>query len=304
MGPWAHPTAGDPVYTSLMPIRALSLLTALWACGASAQAGVATAPVQTARAEDMKERVDDLSRAVQNPGESDRSVFEKAHRLFGKVPSSNIVVAPVLRGWDKEPTPKQEAASVARLIDTADKRLTYYNKDVPSNLKEAMQYGRGMTQNGKVDFDKEGQMADNQMGVYRYLSAKAELGTIRLSNFLSLMATKVGDALAYATLAHEAGHARDHQNGKLNAKDVLDGEVLAFKTQYLWLQIADPYGERVAFLRAKIINEKREHASEFLDMTDAYLKSLALLQETGGDEQKIREMAQTLGYQDGHDHKH
>lgn len=249
----------------------------------------------------VETEVTELKDAVSNRAYSDRAIYEQAHALFGRVPSTSIAVDVHLRGWDKEKKIDSAPATVDRIMATAKDKLAFYSAEVPPvNLTQAVDYAERMKGAGKVDFDKEQEMKDNQMGVYAYV--KTQLGTIRLNNVLSLIAAKIGDALAFATLAHEAGHARDHQNGRLDSKLVIEGEILAFKTQYLWLKIADPYGERVAFLRAKMMNEQTARPSQLTDTTLAYLSHLAKLQDTGGDEKKLKDFVDEMGYKDGHHH--
>ena len=249
-------------------------------------------------------KADELRDAVATPMYGDEDVAALAHDFFGKIPGTVIKVEKKFRGWDFEPAPEQTETSVASLVETADKRLTYYNKTVPApELLEAQGYARTMNSARKMDFDRSGEMGASQMGVYEYFSTKMALGVIKLNTFLKAVAAEAGDAFAYATVAHEAGHTRDHQRGKLSPKAVIDGEVAAFKTQYQWLSVIDPYGERLAFLRTKLMAEQEILPSAMRGRVLAYMNHLADVAETGGDEKKLRELVLKLGYGEG-DHNH
>ena len=265
--------------------------------------GGAAVVVDASRTDEIHSEVDQLKDAVANRGLSDAKVYGLAADLFGRMPSTRIVVQPNIRGWDREPVPAGKPASVKQLLETADKRMTFYNKEVPQPMVKAMDYAKSMTRDGRIEYDQAGQLQDHQMGEYDYWADKLELGRIKLNNLLALLAAKVGDVFAFATVAHEAGHARDHLDGKLNPKAVIDGEVLAFQTQYYWLKIADPYGERICYLRAGLMNEQRERPNRLSAIALTYLNHLAELQGTGGDKDQIRRMVEKLGYRDGETHR-
>jgi hypothetical protein len=264
----------------------------------------ATVVVEDGKTDEIRQEVTQLKDAVADYARTDSEVFRMAHDLFGRMPSTKIVVNPNLRGWDREPAPPSEAADAQRLVESADKRLAFYDKEVPAPMAKAMDYARRMQKDGRADFDKERKLQDDEMGVYNYFISLAQLGTIRLNNALSLLASQIGDAITYATLIHEAAHARDHQDGKLNEKDVLDGEVLAFQAQYQWLKVADPYDERICYLRTSFMTAQKERPSRLGAIGLQYLNHLAELQATKGDAQAIREMAIRLGYRDGDEHRH
>lgn len=249
----------------------------------------------------ISEAVADLKDAVADRGVPDTLVHEKAADLFRNLPGAVIVVDPGLRGWDRERAIDSDPASVERLLKSAGDRLSDFHREVPPlGLTEAFQYAGDMNASGQVDFDKAAELGDGQMGLYRYLANKAERGVIKLNGLLALVATKIGDALAFSTLIHEAGHARDHARGKLSARDVIDGEVLAFKTQYEWLKLADPHKERVCWLRAVLAERQRLHPDKLTNVALGFLEHLAALQETDGDDARVRVLVERLGYQDDH----
>jgi hypothetical protein len=279
----------------------------LWAAMLLASPGLACAAVfvDQGNTDEIHQEVTQLKDAVNDIGNtSDAKVYTLAQDLFGRMPSTKIAVQSNLRGWDFPAAPESSSpASSKQLLESADKRLAFYNKEVPKPLAKAMDYARGMTRDGKVDYDKSGELSDNEMGEYKYWLDKAELGTIKLNKYLALIAAKVGSTFAFATVAHESGHARDQQDGKLNPKDVIQGEVMAFQTEDLRLTVADPYGEKIGYLRARLMIERRDHPNQIGAMTLLYLNHLADLQSTNGDEDAIRKMVEKLGYKDGEPHR-
>lgn len=271
---------------------------------AASPLSAATVAIDASHADEMHQEVSQLKDAVADHAATDGTIYRLAQDFFGRIPSSKIVVHVNLRGWDREPTPPAAPADVKRLVASAEQRLAFYDKEIPKPMAEAMSYARGMQQNGRADFDRKGELADHEMGVYNYWLNKAELGTIKLNELLSFLATKVGDAIAFATLIHESAHARDQQAGKLNGTDVVAGEVSAFTTQYQWLKVADPYDERICYLRAAFMAAQRERPSRLGAMGLSYLDHLAELQATQGDPKAIQSMVEKLGYKDGGDHRH
>jgi len=270
---------------------------------ASSPLAAATLGIDTAHSDEIHQEVSQLHDAVADHATTDGAVYQMAQDFFGRVPGTKVVVNVNLRGWDREPTPEAAPADIKRLVGGADKRLAFYDKEIPQPMAEAMKYARGMQQSGRADFDQKRELSDNEMGVYNYWLNKAELGTIKLNEALSWLATKVGDAIAFATLIHEAAHARDQQAGKLNDQDVIAGEVSAFQTQYQWLKIADPYDERICYLRTAFMAAQREHPSRLGAIGLSYLNHLAELQSTQGDPKAIKEMVEKLGYKDGETHR-
>jgi hypothetical protein len=264
----------------------------------------ATMVVDNGHTDEIHQEVTQIKDAVADYATTDGKVYQLAADLFGRLPSTKIVVHLNLRGWDREPTPPEAPADIKRLVTTADQRLAFYDKDIPAPMAQAMDYARKMQQGGRADFDRERKLSDNEMGVYNYLVNKAELGVIKLNDILSFLSTKIGDAIAFATFIHEAAHARDQQAGKLNEKDVIAGEVLAFQTQYQWLKVADPYDERICYLRAAFMNAQRERPSKLGAIGLSYLDHLAELQATKGDPDAIKDMVVKLGYRDGNDPGH
>lgn len=254
--------------------------------------------------QEIHQEIGTLKDAVANPQVSNASIYEMAHDLFGRVPGTKINVDLNTRAWDVEREFHEDPADVARLNDTAAQRLAHYKSVPPPELVQAAGYASGMSESGKVAFDTEGKMDDHEMGVYEYIAHKSELGLIRLNQFMAFIAIKVGDAFAYSTLAHEAGHARDHQEGQLSPEEVVKGEIRAFQTQYQWLTVVDPYGERLSYLRAQLRFDAKLKPNKLNVMALNYADHLAEVRATGGDPDKIRKMVEKLGYQEGHGGHH
>lgn len=286
LGPRLHFKTADRDYN-----RGMAQLLILIASLALAQ----TAP----KTEAFETEVHELRDAVASPIVPNARIYDEARDLFEAMPRARINVEVNLRGWDKETDIKGERGDVARLMSSARKRLSDLNTPTPPpDLKGALAYADGMHSSGKIAEDPG--LKDNQMGAYEWI--KTALGDIKLNQALGFIAGQIGDALAFATVAHEAGHARDHQQGKLDGKNVIDGEIGAFRTQYQWLKLVDPHGERVAWLRAAAMQRQREAPSKLNEITIAYLLHLAKLHDTGGDTEKLRAFVHEMGYEDDHDH--
>ncbi|MDD5656518.1 MAG: hypothetical protein PHF00_04600 [Elusimicrobia bacterium] len=274
-----------------MKVRAILAAAVFLGWGADPAAGLAVEPQQT---DELHEEVTELKDAVTGSA-TDSDVHELAQNLFGRVPGTQIVVAPNLRGWDFPRGIKGQRASVDQLLKSADNRLAFYNGDIPKPLEQAMNYARGMKRDGKVNFDPS--LKDNQMGAYIYLvQQKLQLGRIALNRAISYLAAKIGEGLAFSTFIHEAAHADNRAN--LSVERTIETEIPAFRTQRQWLGIEDPYAEKVCYLRQVMINEQRERPNPDTAMALTYLNHLAEVEDADND-QKIRRMVEKLGYRDG-----
>ena len=226
------------------------------------------------------------------------TIFSMAHGTLGRMPCEHFAVpAQFWRGWDivKPGELPQTPPDMKRLQESAEERLRSSHATVPPPVAKAMARASQMNQDGRMEFDA---LPDHVMGFYQYLRGRMALGVIKLNKDLSDMAPLIGDILVYSTPIHEDTHAGDHQDGKLDEREVITAEVAAFKAEQLWLKIADPYGERVCFLRAKLANMTRRKPSHLIAMASNYLQHLAEIQATGGDENKLRELALRRGYRD------
>jgi len=258
---------------------------------------LAAAPlsINVSQPDNFNEQVSQLRNAAADT--PDDTVHTMAQNLFSQVLVSRFVANPDLRGWDKEPQPlKITRHNVNDLFVGANERLASYKKDVPSPLIGAMKLASSMASGGSFNFQE---LTPDTMGDYKYMLNSAKLGVIELNEDLASLAGVIGDAIAFATGIHEGTHAYYHQAGQLSDKDVIAGEIPAFKAEYDWLKIVDPHGERICYLRASFIFAQREHPSRLGAIGLSYLNSLAELQDTKGDPRAIEQMVKARGYKDG-----
>ena len=103
----------------------------------------------------------------------------------------------------------------------------------------------------------------------------------------------LGDGLASATAVHEATHAKDHAEGKLNPIEVKKGEIAAFKAEYLWLLAMDRRGEKLAWARTTYCRPD----SQAPELVCQYLKHLAKIKHFG-ERDDFKGLVEALGYQD------
>lgn len=256
-------------------------------------------PAPQGPSDDFKSEVGELKDAVISPATPEPQLYERAKDIFEKMPETKVSVKVQWRGWDRGPAPKGEEADVEKLMTAAREKLSDLNVNVPSDLSGAMGMAGDLQSKGKMSMD--GGLKAEVMGRYEYLRHNAELGAVKLNKALGKIAAKVGELIAFATVAHEAGHARDHQQGKLSPDAVIKGEILAFKTQYHWLKVVDPHGEKVAWLRTVVADQEKSSPSGMGKTTLAYLEHLAKLHDTNGEESKIEGLVKELGYEE-HDH--
>ncbi|MBI4676604.1 MAG: hypothetical protein HY748_03375 [Elusimicrobia bacterium] len=251
-------------------------------------------------ASDLASRTIQLQKAAENPTIADETVRGLADRLFDGVPRAKILVQAGLRGWDMEPEQQDKdkyPASIDRLMNSADKRFTYYNPSVPDpDLKDA--YASAVTLHGRGNINYDRDLSDNQMGAYKYVPASAALGLVKVNEWISGIASALGDVFAFCTLIHEAGHADRHQKGELSPNAVILGEIVSFYIEYAWLSLIDPHGERLAFLYAKALDEQKRNPSALNDMALKYAGHLYEVWGTGGDFGKLDELVKKRGYKE------
>ena len=228
------------------------------------------------------------------------TIFAMANDTLERMPSVHVPGAK-LRGWDMPSELPQTPADINRLQESARRRQDSSHAAVPLPVRQAMDRASQMNQEGRMGF---GALPDHVMGFYQYLKGRMALGLIKLNEDLAAITPLIGDDLTYSTIVHENTHANDHQDGKLGEKAVITAEVSAFKAEQLWLKIADPYGERVCFLRAKLANWNHRHPCRLFDMASNYLRHLSEVQATGGNEENLRALALRRGYHDGDHERH
>lgn len=244
------------------------------------------------------EAVDALKSIATNASASESAILAMANGTLDRMPYEHFQV-PVRswRSWDivKPNELPETPADIDRLLESARKRRSSSRADVPLPVRQAMDRASQMNQEGRMGFNA---LADHVMGFYRYWKGKMTLGVIKLNEDLSALATLIGDDLVYSTVVHEDTHAADHQDGKLDGHGTIAVEVSAFKTENMWLKVVDPYAERVCFLRAKLMNMMLRNPCRLFQQALNYLRHLADIQATNGDEQKLRELAVRRGYRD------
>ncbi|UPT74773.1 MAG: hypothetical protein M0D55_03355 [Elusimicrobiota bacterium] len=144
------------------------------------------------------------------------------------------------------------------------------------------------------------------MGLFTYMRDRLTGGIVKLNDRMKLLGALVGHAFTYATVVHEAKHARDRESGRLTPEKQIAGEIAAFRVQHDWLALMDPSGERMLTLwgalklrrdRAVDPDAKAAYAEAVV-----YLEHLSDVRSTGGDEDKLKKLVHKLGYADGHDH--
>ena len=197
----------------------------------------------------LKARADALRDAVADTNVSDISVKSQAYGFFDKLPDERLVVATGnYRRMEREPL-TGKVGSIEGMQETADKRIAEWKRThrepPPPDLLAAVDEARTLQGDKRLNYDSSGQLAPNQMGIYQYMRNSLSGGVIKLNERMKLLGILVGDAFTYATVAHESQHSRDRSAGKLTPEAEIAGEVSAFKTQYLWLKLMDPTGERI-----------------------------------------------------------
>lgn len=301
LGPETRVGAGDLVYTGRMQFLLLGMAL-LAARGAAADAPRPATPEDAFRAE-----VADLAHSAADPFASDASVWTKAQSFFSNVPGTIIRVEPALRGWDfgREALGDGREVAVKELVETGQERLKDLDIRVPApdSLRDAVAGATALHDARRLRLDPDGKMAAGQMGLYRYVQGQVESGLIEINQRVAEMAAVIGKNFAYATLAHESDHRLAHVQGRLSPEKVIAGEISAFTTQYDWLVQVDPYGERLPYARAALMNLIRRGRGGALAVDSlAYLDHLGEVRATGRDPRKIEELIKRLGYEDGHEH--
>ena len=147
----------------------------------------------------------------------------------------------------------------------------------------------------RVEFDPK--LPENQMGEFRYSKDKTADGDVHLNARLALLATRIGEAFSYATLVHEAAHAKARQEGRLKPETTIDNEGEAYRAQYLWLKIIDPRAERMIVMHSTLKLHLQLHPEDKVSLLSKdYLEHLLQLWDTKGEEGALKEMIRKLGY--------
>jgi hypothetical protein len=244
--------------------------------------------------------VDQLRDAVASPSVDNDRVRSRASAFFDGVPSRTPAFRPAPRVMDREAV-DGHAGSIDGMIAEAQKRWDHYkfsSATVPdARLDAAIAFAKDLRDQKRLAFDA--QMPENQMGEFRYSLDKSNDGTIKLNERLTLLATRIGEAFSYATLVHEAAHAKARAEGRLDPKHTIDNEVEAYGVQYQWLKVIDPRAERMIVMHSTLKLHLQLHPEDKVSRLSAsYLEHLLQVWDTNGEEAKLKELVKRLGYEE------
>ena len=257
----------------------------------------------------LKARADALRDAVADPSVSDISVKTRSAGFFDKLPEQTLVVPVRHRLMDREPV-AGKLGTIEGMQAEADRRIEKWKREhvepPPPDLEGAVDEARGLKDSKRLSYDDEGELKENQMGIYKYVPKSVERGLVKLNEDMKVLTALVGECFTYATVAHEARHARDHAQGNLSPEKEIEGEINAFRTQYLWLKLMDPTGERMLTLHGSL-RLQRDRASDpklkaLLNQGVVYLEHLSDVVETNGRDEELKKLVEKLGYSNHHDH--
>lgn len=259
----------------------------------------------------LKARADALRDAVADLSVTDVAVKTRASGFFERIPDQRLVVAAGnYRRMDREPV-TGKAGSIEGMTAEADRRVAQWRRTraepPPPALEAAVAQARALRDGKALGYDDEGALAPNQMGIFKYMRDRVDGGMIKLNERMKVLGILLGDAFTYATVAHEAQHSLDRAAGRLTPEEEVAGEISAFRTQYLWLKLMDPSGERMLTLHAGLkLWARRETDDEVktaLNEAVVYLEHLSDVVATNGEEDELKKLVLKLGYKDG-DHRH
>ncbi len=308
MGLRAHASRAVFLYTDHMAL--LALLTLLIAAPAIAeQAAPAPAAQEFVSPETLRARAEALRDAVADHSVSDISIKTRAHGFFENVQTDNLVVPVRVRLMEREPV-LGKMGTIAGMQAEADRRIERWKRThsepPPPDLEAAVAQARDLKDGARLSYDTEGNLQDNQMGIFKYVRGTTDAGLVKLNERMKLLTALVGEAFTYATVAHESQHARDHAAGRLTPEQEIAGEISAFRVQYLWLKLMDPSGERMLTLHGTLRMERDRAVDPKIKVALAqavtYLEHLSAVVETNGEEGALKKLVEGLGYSDSHDH--
>jgi hypothetical protein len=242
--------------------------------------------------------VEQLRDAVASPSNGEAAVRGRASAFFDGVPSRTPSFRPAPRVMDRENV-DGHVGSIDGMIDEAQKRWDRYKfstTEVPdARLDAAVAYARELRGRKRVDFHPE--LPENQMGEFNYSTDKPDDGVIKLNARLALLATRIGEAFSYATLVHEAAHAKARREGRLKPETTIDNEVEAYRVQYQWLKVIDPRAERMIVMHSTLRLHLQLHPEDKVSLLSVnYLEHLLQVWDTKGEEGALKEMIRKLGY--------
>jgi len=285
-------------------------LSALPAAASGSYEAAADEPVVVHKVDYLDEAVDDLQDAVRSDFLSDNDVHAKASALFGRIIRKDTaeIGTVQVRGWAK---PKihtaafreangSEDISVEGMSNAVFKTLMASDVPPPTEIMDAYVYGEDLERDGLKNYDDGKFLGKGQLGVYMYKGAK-KVG-VYFNKFMRSVQSWVGNEFAAATDMHESAHSRDHTKGELNPVEVRRGEVLAYRTEYLWLNMMDPTGQKLSYARATF-GKFAQGPNKAPKFVAEYLEHLAKIRYYGNKDDFLG-LVDELGYRDKHNHSH
>lgn len=260
----------------------------------------------------LKARADALRDAVADMSVTDIAVKSRAYGFFDKLPQQSLVIpSGNYRRMEREPV-TGKPGSVDGMMDEADARIAEWKRTrvepPPPALEATVAQARALAEAKNLSYDTQDELAPNQMGIFKYMRDRFDGGLVKLNARMRLLGILVGDAFTYATVTHEAQHSLDRAAGRLTPEQEIAGEISAFRTQYLWLKLMDPRGERMLTLHSQLKlwqkSESDKRVKYALGEAVTYLEHLSDVVSTNGDEDELRKLVKKLGYTDGHNHSH
>jgi hypothetical protein len=246
--------------------------------------------------------VDQLHDAVASPSSDNFSVHAGAAGFFNGILSRTPSMRPAPLPMDREPV-DGHVGTIKGMLESAQKRWEDYKlttAEVPdAKLAAAIAYAKDLNDQKRVTLDPK--LAENDMGSFTYSKDdKTDEGVIKLNPSLTLLATRLGEPFIYATLVHEAAHAKARAEGRLDPAHTTDNEVEAYRVQFLWLKVIDPKEERITVLWNQLALQLKQHPEDKVSLLAfSYVKHLMQLWDTNGEDLKLKEFVKNLGYRDG-----
>ncbi|MBI5243223.1 MAG: hypothetical protein HY922_05975 [Elusimicrobia bacterium] len=248
------------------------------------------------RVEYIEDKAAELKDAVANPTSDAQQLHALAQRLFERIPekTSSDIPAVSLRGWEKPE--RRSEGNVDGLMQKMREGLEIHEVPAPAQTQmiDAYLYGDAMRRDRLMRYDEDDKLTPAQIGAYEYTEDSAV--AILYNKAMRIIQRFLGDEFAASTAVHESAHTRDHYQGKLNPIEVKKGEKLAFETEYWWLKIVDPSGEKLCWARATLgkFGAGRLKAPDYVG---DYLEHLASIRDYG-DKGDLASLVDKLGYQD------
>jgi hypothetical protein len=245
---------------------------------------------------DLSAATNELHDAVNNQILSGEELANQTYHFSNEgLPATTAAFSFKLHPWAEYDAPDNKNATIATIMQEGEKALENSKSNPPDEVTEAAVRARAMFTDGKIDF---GPLDENQAGVYNYKETSKDLGTIQTNDFFKVMARLMQPKLLYATIIHEARHAQDHQDGKLSPQQVKKGEVSAFHTEWAYLETISTNGQEIATTWIRLDDLAKKTHNPLAARAANYVFSILALYRTKGDEKRILEYVDHMGYQE------